>query len=261
MQRNVERILLDHFGTLAARKLDSIKRHEVATLVAAKFKETPETAKKMLVQAKAMMRFAAATGLIASNPLDLLDGSALFGSYRSMPKDRVLSDDEIREVFADASKSGYLLWFCLLTGTRANEALQFSRTQMEQREQGWFWHVPREKTKSGKLRDDRYIPLSPQALAIIEGEPRFPPKLSYSGVYQWTTKHYTFEPHDCRRTFATRLGELGAPPDLIDRMLGHSQSKLRRTYHLQDWRPQGMLWAERLGAKLDEIATKEVTDR
>ena len=91
--------------------------------------------------------------------------------------------------------------------------------------------LPPARTKNGRLHE---LPLSTQALAIIERQPRrnsseflFSDKLGYK---DWDTAKTKLDEririapwrlHDLRRTCATQLGELGVQPHHIEVILNH----------------------------------------
>jgi integrase len=49
-----------------------------------------------------------------------------------------------------------------------------------------------------------------------------------TGMKEWSL-------HDLRRTVATRLSELGAPPHVIEKLLGHQMSGVMARYNLHDY--------------------------
>jgi integrase len=131
---------------------------------------------------------------------------------KSKARQRVLSDDELRKVWAASSNGsgvfGRLVRFLLLTATRRNEAAQMHRSELH----GSDWIIPSERYKTNL---PHLIPLSPAALALLpaEGEWLFTaygtgPVRGFSGlktsfdtacaVTGWTL-------HDLRRTARTLM--------------------------------------------------------
>jgi integrase len=92
------------------------------------------------------------------------------------------------------------------------------------------------------------VPLSPQALAVVEAlrpltgttewvlASRADGKrltwLSHSSarLREWSGLDH-FTPHDLRRTAATWLGRHGVRPDTIDQLLNHAAGRITRTYN------------------------------
>lgn len=48
--------------------------------------------------------------------------------------------------------------------------------------------------------------------------------------------------HDLRRTVATRLSELGAPPHVVEKLLGHHMSGVMARYNLHDYLDDQRHW-------------------
>jgi integrase len=116
---------------------------------------------------------------------------------------------------------------------------------LERDSRGWWWNLPAELTKTNRAHR---VPLSPQALAVIEAlrpltgstewvlASRADGKrltwLSHSSarLRAWSgLEHFT--PHDLRRTAATWLGRSGVRPDTIDQLLNHAAGRITRTYN------------------------------
>lgn len=243
--RNIERALLTHFAELKSIKLDAINRQQVAKIVSAFSADKPETALKLLANAKSFTRWAAITGLVDRDPLDLLDRKTLFGSFKSNAKTRVLSDDEIRKLWADESYQGLVLWWQLLTACRVSEALQFSAKQVK----GDIWIIPTPATKS---RREHRVPLSTQAQTLL-AEQEFPPPISYALVAQYCERHFDYRSHDCRRTAATRMRALGTSAETVHYVLNHARGILDATYLRHDPLPEARVALQLLGDHLDTV--------
>ena len=56
-----------------------------------------------------------------------------------------------------------------------------------------------------------------------------------TGMKQWSL-------HDLRRTVATRLSELGAPPHVIEKLLGHQMGGVMARYNLHDYMDDQREW-------------------
>ncbi len=116
---------------------------------------------------------------------------------------------------------------------------------LERDSRGSWWNLPAELTKTNRAHR---VPLSPQALAVIEAlrpltgssewvlASRADGKrltwLSHSSarLREWSgLEHFT--PHDLRRTAATWLGRSGVRPDTIDHLLNHAAGRISRTYN------------------------------
>ena len=99
---------------------------------------------------------------------DLTQATPMVGIERPgevVPRQRILSDTEIREVWAAAEAIdepyGPFIKMLLITGQRRSEVAGMRRSEIEDA----VWTVPAERMKSGRRHE---VPLSDAALAIIE---------------------------------------------------------------------------------------------
>ena len=128
------------------------------------------------------------------------------------------------------------------------------------------WNIARDRTKSDRKHS---VPLSPQALEIIQSIPKtndnfvFPARggdKPVSGFSKWkkkidqlsSTSGWTV--HDLRRTAATELAGLKVQPHVIERLLNHSTGILggaagryNRFSYLDEMREALDLWADTVG--------------
>jgi integrase len=169
---------------------------------------------------------------------EYLDTSPLAGMRRPMKKevarDRVLSDAELATVWHGADRMHPAMRdavrLLILTGLRRNEAAKIRWDDIRDT----VLTIPAERSKNGMAFD---VPLSPQALAIVNAqEKRGPYVFTCDGrrpvgrslstmkgrrldgalnIAEWTL-------HDLRRTVATGLQRLGVAPEVIDKCLNHS---------------------------------------
>jgi integrase len=181
-----------------------------------------------------LFRWAVGRGILETNPMAHLPKP---GSEN--PRDRVLTDAELAQVFKNVTKlsppHGALFQLLILTGARRGEitSLRWSeiadaRSDLPQIE------LPGSRTKNGKPHT---IPLSPAALAILKGLPRIGDSdfvFTLTGRHPVTalahkrkreldrlTKIPAWRVHDLRRTVATGLQRLGINLQVIEAVLGH----------------------------------------
>jgi integrase len=61
----------------------------------------------------------------------------------------------------------------------------------------------------------------------------------------------TFTPHDLRRTFATRLSDLGVAPHVIEKLLNHKMPGVMAVYNRADYWPERVaameMWCKKVG--------------
>lgn len=169
--------------------------------------------------------------------------------YEEKPRERVLTEEELSILWPLLDRLQPTVagaWrLILLTAQRPGEVLAMRWRDLERDSRGWWWNLPAELTKTHRAHR---VPLSPQALAIVEAlrpltestgwvlASRADGKrltwLSHSSarLRDWSgLEHFT--PHDLRRTAATWLGRSGVRPDTIDQLLNHAAGRITRTYN------------------------------
>jgi integrase len=192
------------------------------------------------------------------------------GMGRIRPKERarkrVLSDEELRNVWMAAQKRGdafgAYVRFLLLTAARRDEARELVWTEI--RDDVWTLPVRRNKTKQELVR-----PLSKAALQILQSLPRIEEcdflfvgtggkainSLSYckreldeaSGVTGWTL-------HDLRRTARSLMSRAGVVGEHAERCLGHTVGGLvRETYDRHEYLTEKRHAFEALAAQIERI--------
>lgn len=176
------------------------------------------------------------------------------GMARTKPKererDRVLSDDEIRDVWSALDRiegpSCYpaLVKTILLTVARRTEASEMTRSEL----QGDAWIIPASRYKNKR---DHVIPLSKDAAALIPEGNGFlfsttdgnKPFSGFSKAKseldraiakvrkeQGRSKMQRWTLHDLRRTGRTLMSRAGVPEDHAERAMGHKIGGVRGTY-------------------------------
>ena len=223
----VERYLRKHASPLHKLPLGEIDRRTIAVLLG-----QIETASGPIARNRArsslssFFAWAIQEGLNEMNPVQ---GTGKSDEENS--RDRVLTQDEIKALWRNLGedKFGDIVRLLLLTGQRRGEisALAWSEVDLAK---GTII-LPPARTKNNRQHE---LPLSRQALAIIERQPRrnsseflFSDKQGYKDWDTGKTKldeRIRIAPwrlHDLRRTAATMLGELGVQPHHIEAILNH----------------------------------------
>ena len=187
------------------------------------------------------------------NPCQRLTASKL------TPRDRVLSHAELKAIWnaCDHGSFGTIVRLLMLTGQRRTEvaSMQSSWIGTDHTLTPLFLTFPASVTKN---RHQHTIPLSALVVRLVQGSasisPASPQSVSHSAllfpspktgamVTGWAelkadldkrcrVQNWTL--HDLRRTFATRLAELGIQPHVIERCLNHitgTMTALARTYN------------------------------
>jgi integrase len=180
-------------------------------------------------------------------------------------RERVLTDDELRQVWQYASDHGVYgsyLRFLLLTAARRSEVAGMTWAEIN----GGDWTLPaaRNKTKLDLVR-----PLSRAAQDILEGLPKavgfvwssnggaraisdfggFKRELdAASGVKGWRL-------HDLRRTARSLMSRAGVPSDHAERCLGHVIPGVRGIYDRHQFHREKAQAYEALAAIIVRIVT------
>jgi integrase len=228
------------FPTLGKRQISDIRRSDIVRLLDDIADERgPSMADITLAHIRTVMNWHASR-------VDDYRSPIVRGMSRTKPSERarsrVLSDEEIRAVWTAAEPHsgpwGPFVQFLLLCACRRNEAAQMARNEIE----GGVWTLPASRSKNGR---EQVLPLSPQALSVLERLPRiagskfvftFDGKHAFAnfskakalfdkacGVTGWTL-------HDLRRTARSLMSRAGVTADIAERCLGHTIGGIRGTY-------------------------------
>jgi integrase len=210
---------------IANKPLARVTRADVARLVAAK---APTAGNRLLAIVKQLFRYAATVEWIAADPLSVLTRSNV--GTEEKPRERVLTDDEIRRAWAIPAPHGTLYRFLLASGQRLSEALALASDSSQVRE--GIWYI--EDNKSGRPHRVPVLPLMQRLLK--EG---LPVKKRSAAWSLWKGQmQCDATVHDIRRTVATRMRELGASVEVIEALLNHAPPRLVRIYQRPDMTPQ-----------------------
>ncbi len=196
----------------------------------------PVLANRVQALVSVVFSFAVDSDLIDANPCTRLRKR---GEERA--GERVLTDPEIRlfwrmVVEPPASpQTGLGLRLALLTGVRVGEVAGIEPRELEHLDDPAraVWTIPAARTKNGLAHA---VPLAPMALEIVRQLIPIGP-VSYAAAMRriadrlpddeparktWIADPPT--PHDLRRTFRTRLPQLGVAADIRDRLMNHIPS-------------------------------------
>jgi integrase len=181
---------------------------------------------------RALFRWGVQRGDLDHSPMDGMRKPITPG-----PRERVLSDDELRKLWrslpdalARSRACQLIIKLCILTGQRVGEIAGMTRDELDLKAR--VWNIPGRRSKNGHAHT---VPLSGAAIAIIKDAPGdhflFPDyggsslsghavartiRLAQArfGLAQWTA-------HDLRRTCVTGMAKLGVPPIVIGHAINH----------------------------------------
>lgn len=201
----------------------------------------PVAANRCLSNWKLALKYAVERGYIERSPLENSTAAVAGGEEKS--RTRVLTDNEIRALWADPHAHAPLLKFLLLTGLRISEAQAATHDNLD----GDVLHIPENKSSR-----PHWVYLPPLAKELIGDHDGYLfDSRSPTGVQlRLKRKNTGWTPHDLRRTFATRLAGLGIDPLVVEKMLNHTLGGVLATYNRHTYdaerKAAAVLWSTEL---------------
>lgn len=220
-------------------RLSQLTAARLVSLLAKYAQTSPVSANRCLSNWKAALSYAVERGYIDRNPLERTTARAVGGEECS--RDRTLTDEEIRVLWADTHDHGPLLRFLLLTGLRVSEAQSARLEHIE----GDQLHIL--QNKSGR---PHWVHLPPLALELMGdcGGYLFGQRSPTAVQARLKRAAVGWTPHDLRRTFATRVAGLGVAPHIVEKLLNHSLGGVLAIYNRHDYekerREASSLWSD-----------------
>jgi integrase len=192
----------------------------------------PIAANRTLAAIRKMFNWAVARDIIAASPC-----VGVKPPTTERPRDRVLTDPELRAVWQAAHKIGgpfgALVQLLILTGQRRDEVagMRWSEIDLE----GCRWTLAPERVKNNRPHE---IPLSEPAIAILTALPRIGNQFVLTSTGKAPSSGYSkgkrrldallppdmpdWRLHDLRRTVASGLARLGVNLPVIEKVLNHT---------------------------------------
>jgi integrase len=227
-------------------RLAELHRRDITrALDAVKDRGAPVEANRLFEDVRAMVRWARGRGDLDSN---ITEG--MRRPSETVERDRVLSADEIRKLFAALPEgdmrgsTGRIIKLCLLTAQRVGEVSSMTSGQIDFA--AAVWTIPAKIAKNGR---EHKVPLSAMVLEIVLEQmaavesladrkeralaeyvfpapggrsavsaasvPKAVMRSGHLGIAPWT-------PHDLRRTAATLMAEAGISPFIVGHVLNHA---------------------------------------
>lgn len=262
-QGEIERCLKKHIlPEWGHREFTSIRRRDIATLLdGIEDASGPRQADVVLTIIRAICHFHATRNDDYHSPV-------VKGMKRSStpPRDRILTDDEIRLVWnASDGTYGDIVKIALLTGQRRDmlASMRWSDITLD-----GAWAIPDQGKRSKGNGGELVLP--ERAMEIIKARPRivsnqfvFPGRGSENfrafatckarldnalgkGMEPWTL-------HDLRRTARSLMSRAGVQPHIAERVLGHVQPGVAGIYDRHSYRDEKADALQRLAGLIDGI--------
>jgi integrase len=271
----IERHLVAHAKPLHGLPIGAIDRKIIAArLNDIANKSGAVTANRVRATFSAMFTWALKEGLAESNPV------AFTNQRTERPRDRTLSDQEIKIIWSALGADQYsdIIRLLTLTAQRRNEIAGLQKSEIDFDKE--LILLPADRVKNGHPHQ---IPMSPPVSSILQarvstakdqecifgvGEGGFKgwskakreldariTKRNGKPLDNWTL-------HDLRRTAATRMGEIGVLPHVVESLLNHYSGYRRgvaKIYNLALYAPEKAqalaLWANHVSAVVEGKAS------
>jgi integrase len=267
--RDYTRLLHRHFA-FGRKNLAEITRHDISQKLE-KIKGIPSEQNHAIVAAKIFFKWAVRNGYVDQSPCES------FSPIKRLPRERVLSDDELQAVFTTAlegsSTFAHIVALLVLTGQRRSEIAAIKWEWINEAERTIT--LPATLTKNKRTHTFPYGPMVAEILERIphQGEYLFPaardqvkgkPATVFNGwgkpkaVFDDLCNVSGWQLHDLRRTFASKLAALGISLPTIEKLLNHvsgSFGGIVSVYQRHNWLPEMRnaieVWEQWLAAALE----------
>jgi integrase len=264
-RREITRYLTDpaYFGTLHRVPLDKVTRRDVASALVAIGRERGTTT--AAVARGVLSAFFTWSMQMGLGP----EGNPVAGTMRHEieARDRVLDDDELAKIWKACGDNdfGRIVQLLILTGGRRSEVGGMAWSELEL--EAGTWTIPKERSKNGHAHT---LPLMPAMLELIRAVRRRTDRDQLfgerhaGGFSQWSLAKQRLDErlgiaewrlHDLRRTAASRLGDLGVQPHVVERILNHQSGHragvagtYNRSNYTNEVRAALGLWANHVNA-------------
>lgn len=248
----------DVYPLLGSKRVRDVAASDIDRLLQAKLEDGEHSTNMLLMLLKGMFSFAVRTGWAKANPAASFARKDAGG--KQDPRQRVLTDDELRAMWSTPTIHVGAIRLAILTGCRISEACGALWDQIDTKRKRWS--LPATATKQGA---DHWFHLAPLTIELLEAQPRSGPrvfpgadrKVAANALFQTRKRGKDVDPdytlHDARRTMATRLGESGVNPLVVELMLGHRLPKVLATYNTAQYENERIAAAEAWGKRIARV--------
>jgi integrase len=264
----------------AARPITDITRHDVMAVIdAAVDRGAPYQAHNLLGYIKRLFNWAISRGTygLENSPCDRLRPLDAIG--KKAMRSRVFTDAEWKAFWTATERMGYpygpMFRLLALTGQRKSEVAEAQWSEFDLAKK--LWTIPAERMKADAAH---VVPLTPDAIAILESLPRFKKgdhlfstdfgvkpvngfskaKVKFDAVMSAArreddakAKLPPFVIHDIRRSMRTGLSALPVPDLVRELVIAHTKPGLHKVYDLHAYEAEKRHALELWGAKLRAI--------
>ena len=264
----------DAFPALGQLPLKEITPPMILEVIrAVEFRGALDVASRILQRISSVFRYSIQTGRATYNPAADMKGAL---KTRKVEHRAAISRAELPDflkklnAYAGDPITKLALKLIVLTFVRTGElrGARWEEFDLDQRE----WRIPAERMK---MRSPHIVPLSPQALAVVEelkpltghfdllfpsqrdqGKPISENTLLYALYRLGYHKRATV--HGFRALASTVLNETGFRPDVIERQLAHAErNKVRAAYHRSEYLEDRRKMMDWWGACIESMANEQ----
>lgn len=227
-------------------------------------KTSPVAAGYVFQMCKQALKFCRVRRYAISNVLDDLTINDV--GKKQNKGDRVHDDNELGQIWRSIDELrfkpyyAYFLRLLVVFGCRSQEVRLSSWQEWDLKK--WLWTVPKEHSKGG-VKIVRPIPdaIRPfiqslhdkhEKTGLLLGEIKESSAVSAWGRLIWKRLGHSEEwtLHDLRRSFSTKLSDLGTPPHIVEQLLGHAMPSIMSVYNHSQYLPEKLeslnQWCDRL---------------
>ena len=268
IMRRLERELLPPFGTIPIKLV--APKNILAAIAKIEDRGCHETARRALQCCGQIFRYAVVSGLVENDPTPSLRGAlmAVVEKHRASITDPKAIGPLLRALwgYEGSPVTAFALRFAPLTFVRPGELRHAEWAEFDA--EAAEWRIPAAKMK---MREQHIVPLSRQALAVLDalrphtggGRYLFPSERTGERPMSENTVNaalrrlgYSKEEmtgHGFRSMASTLLNEIGWNRDAIERQLAHAErSGVRAAYNYAEYLPERrkmmQAWADHLDA-------------
>jgi integrase len=175
-------------------------------------------------------------------------------------RERVLTDDEIRAIWANGNGVfGHFVRFLLLTGARRSEASEMTWAEID----GGDWTLPaaRNKTKVDLVRplsktaQDTLPPKQGEYVFTTDGRSPISGFSKFKRAFDKATGTKGWTLHDCRRSARSLMSRAGVPSDHAERCLGHVIGGVRGVYDRHEYHREKAQAFDALASLVERIVS------
>jgi integrase len=241
-----------------ARNVREIRRRDVIEILEGVASDRPVMANRVRAALSRFFRWLADRDVIAASPC-----VGIAAPTRETPRERVLSDAELRRLWLAAEAIGGPAGACIklliLTGQRRGEIAGLRWSEVD----GDLLVLPIERMKG---RQAHIVPLSTQAAAVIASMPRVREHVfnAYVGNFDRIKRDLDahmgdtpkFVIHDIRRSAASGMARIGVPVAVIEKILAHRSGTFRGVvgvYQKHSFLPEMTSAVQKWGDHIDRL--------